>query len=105
MLRRFHAPVFRAETRLAMELDCTERAVPIQFGHYQNEIGAVIRDQIPCVGGQLVSDRIDQSLRAVKPQSPLAPQQHPQQAIKAAEMVHVHMRYEDVAEPQKLARR
>ena len=54
---------------------------------------------------KLVSDVLDETLGAIKPDRLLPPDQHPQQAIKADEMIDMRMRDKDMLKALNLSRR
>jgi hypothetical protein len=75
------------------ELECQDR-----------EIGRLLVEQIPCVGVELVTNAVDEALRADEPNGHWPPEAEPKQVIEAREMIHVRVGYENIRDAQDLAR-
>ena len=75
------------------------------FGHDENEVAHVTVDEIPTIAMQLVLDVLNETCGAIKPDRLLPPDQHPQQAVKADEMIDMRVRDKDMLKPLDLARR
>src|SRR5450830_1851714 len=77
----------------------------IDFGHDEDQVAHVTIDKIPTIAKKLVLDLLDETLGAIKPDRLLAPDQHPQQAVKADEMVDMRVRDKGMLKPLDLSRR
>lgn len=74
------------------------------FGHDEDQVAHVTIDKIPTIAKKLVLDVLDETLGAIKPDRLLAPDQHPQQAVKADEMVDMCVRDKDMLKALDLSR-
>src|SRR5450759_2167170 len=77
----------------------------IDFGHYEDQGDHVTIDEIPTITMKLVLDVLDETLGAIKPDRLLPPDQHPQEAVKADEMIDMRVRDKGMLKPLDLSRR
>ena len=75
------------------------------LGHLEPEVGGEALGQVPGVARQALPDRIDDPRRSINAQRLVAADQSAQNLVETDEMVDVHVRHEDIAQTQDLARR
>ena len=100
-----HCRLPRRKRVLETEPRSLSRKRGIDFGYDEDQVAHVTIDKIPMIAMKLVLDVLDETLGAIKPDRLLPPDQHPQQAIKADEMIDMRVRHKDMLEPLDLSRR
>lgn len=76
----------------------------IDLGNDENKIARIPIDEIPMIPVKLVIDAVGEFGRPIEADRLLAPHQHPQQAIKAGEVIDVGMRDKDLVNALDLPR-
>jgi hypothetical protein len=99
-LERLGAEAVAASQPPAVGLPCG-----IDLPGLDDEVAGIALDEVPGVGGQLVRHLRHETGWTEHPQRGVAAQADAEQAIEAAEVVHVRVRDEHVRDPEDLLRR
>ncbi len=77
----------------------------MELDHVEDEVVGVVVDEVPFIAGELVADPLSDPHRAAQGDPLGPPDMDPQQRIEADEVVHVHVRHQDMIDAEQVTGR